>query len=420
MEVDASWKAVEEMPFSALSKLVLDSVSPAETLLTAGSLEYYDRAFDRITTKTDKPLSRFEHRPFHYTTTTDDPVIRRLAGTTDGTVFATGPILSLLMMAPRGVASWDVVVQRVGDKLFFDKRDGSLMDVLTVNETAHDPPRDEKSLLPGEEVINSAQALALESTLVNQNFSQSVLTRGKRHTYAEPNPFMGDDVTEEAPSVAYRYRKWVIAPGMTLVARCEVDGAAPPPTTATRADAKSDRAEGEPLTLAIKALNEAPEEPSTARLGPTGDWRSKLDNQRGAVLATELKNNSAKLARWTAGALLAGADQMKLGFVSRAHPRDATTHVILGTQVYKPREFAGQIGLSEVNMWGIFRQFVDVCYKHMPPGTKGLLMKDPNKPVVRLYLVPDGFDSESSEEEEVAKGADDEGNDENEDEDEDE
>lgn len=411
MNVDPSWKAVEEMPFSALSKLALDSVSSAETLLTAGSLEFYDRAYDRITTKTDKPLAHFEQRPFHYTTTTDDPIIRRLAGTTDGTVFATGPILSMLMMAPRGVASWDVVVQRVGDKLFFDKRDGSLMDVLSVNETAHDPPRDEKSLLPGEEVINSAQALALESTLVNQNFSQTVLTRGKRHTYGEANPFMGDDVTEEAPSVAYRYRKWTVAPGMTLVARCDVDGASMPPSTGTRANAKSERAEGEPLTLAIKALNEAPEEPSTARLGPTGDWRSKLDNQRGAVLATELKNNSSKLARWTAGALLAGADQMKLGFVARAHPRDATTHVVLGTQVYKPREFAGQIGLSEANMWGIFRQFVDVCYKHMKPGTKGLLMKDPNKPVVRLYLVPDGFDSESSEEEEEAPAAGDQGED---------
>lgn len=43
------------------------------------------------------------------------------------------------------------------------------------------------------------------------------------------------------------------------------------------------------------------------------DWRVKLDNQRGAVLATELKNNSCKLAKWTVGALLAGSDQLKFG-----------------------------------------------------------------------------------------------------------
>lgn len=43
------------------------------------------------------------------------------------------------------------------------------------------------------------------------------------------------------------------------------------------------------------------------------DWRTKLDLQKGAVLATELKNNSFKLAKWTAGALLAGSDQLKFG-----------------------------------------------------------------------------------------------------------
>ncbi len=63
------------------------------------------------------------------------------------------------------------------------------------------------------------------------------------------------------------------------------------------------------------------------------DWRSKIDNQRGAVLATELKNNANKLAKWTAAALMSGAEMIKLGYVSRAHPRDPFNHVILGTQV---------------------------------------------------------------------------------------
>lgn len=45
------------------------------------------------------------------------------------------------------------------------------------------------------------------------------------------------------------------------------------------------------------------------------DWRQKLDSQRGAVLATELKNNSYKLARWTCCAMLAGSEYLKLGYV---------------------------------------------------------------------------------------------------------
>jgi translation initiation factor 3 subunit D len=43
------------------------------------------------------------------------------------------------------------------------------------------------------------------------------------------------------------------------------------------------------------------------------DWRTKIDNQRGAVLASELKSNSYKLARWTVSAILAGSDQIKFG-----------------------------------------------------------------------------------------------------------
>lgn len=63
------------------------------------------------------------------------------------------------------------------------------------------------------------------------------------------------------------------------------------------------------------------------------DWRQKIENQRGAVLATELKNNANKLAKWTATALVAGVDTIKLGYVARAHPRDPRHHVILSTQV---------------------------------------------------------------------------------------
>jgi hypothetical protein len=44
------------------------------------------------------------------------------------------------------------------------------------------------------------------------------------------------------------------------------------------------------------------------------EWRQKLDTQRGAVLANELRNNACKLAKWTVQALLAGSDQIKFGY----------------------------------------------------------------------------------------------------------
>ncbi len=63
--------------------------------------------------------------------------------------------------------------------------------------------------------------------------------------------------------------------------------------------------------------------------------------------------------------------------MSRVHVRDSTKHVILGTQQFKPIEFANQINLNMDNAWGILRCVIDQCLK-MKDG-KYLIMKDPNK-----------------------------------------
>jgi len=44
---------------------------------------------------------------------------------TTGNVFATDTILATLMCATRSNNSWDIVVHKIGDKLFFDKRDNT-------------------------------------------------------------------------------------------------------------------------------------------------------------------------------------------------------------------------------------------------------------------------------------------------------
>lgn len=80
----------------------------------------------------------------------------------------TDVLLTSLMCAPRSVYSWDIVVTRAGDKLFFDKRDGSNLDYLTVAETAPE------SVLEEKDNINGVQQLSQEATGVNQAFSQQV------------------------------------------------------------------------------------------------------------------------------------------------------------------------------------------------------------------------------------------------------
>src|SRR6478735_6666079 len=63
-------------------------------------------------------------------------------------------------------------------------------------------------------------------------------------------------------------------------------------------------------------------------------------------------------------------------YISRANPRDAQRHVIVGVQSYKPTDFARQMNVSITNGWGIVRTIADLALKQ--PEGKYVLVKDPN------------------------------------------
>lgn len=88
--------------------------------------------------------------------------------------------------------------------------------------------------------------------------------------------------------------------------------------------------------------------------------------------------------------------------MSRANPRSNDKHVILGVVGWKPKDFANQMNLSLSNGWGIVRTIADMCLKR--EEGKYVLVKDPNKSILRLYEVPAGSfdeDEQGEAEEEV-------------------
>lgn len=293
VNIRPEWKIIEEMDFPRLGKLSFPGIGDGKDIYVCGTVEYYDKSYDRVNCKNEKRLQRI-NRIHHKVTTTDDPIIRKVSKT-DGNVYATDSIIATLMCATRSVTSWDIVVQRVGNKLFFDKRDNSEFDLLTVNETAAEPPFNDDT-----NSINNPRNLALEATYINHNFSQQILKQNDaKYSFENPNPFVSEDDDAEVASVGYRYRKWDLGDGVELVVRCEHDAA-------------TIGLNGETQFMNIKALNEW-----DSRVTGAIDWRQKLDIQRGAVLANELKNNSCKLAKWTVQALLAGSDHIKFGYVQQ-------------------------------------------------------------------------------------------------------
>lgn len=85
-------------------------------------------------------------------------------------------------------------------------------------------------------------------------------------------------------------------------------------------------------------------------------------------------------------------------YVARMDPKNNNRHVILGTQAYKPRDFATQMNLNLNNGWGIVKAVADMCLQ-LPEG-QYVLLKDPNRPILRIYAVSSDEDLEAEEDEE--------------------
>jgi translation initiation factor 3 subunit D len=273
------------------------------------------------------------------------------------------------------------VVTKISGKIIIDKRDGSHVDFLSVNETAQEPPNaDDK------DSMNSPIKLGQEASCINQNFSQMVLDGDvEPESMDQPNPF-DEDEDGSVASGAYRYRKFTM-PGNP---KSENEFEKQPIVMVVRTEVSCKMPGAKNSYAAVRCLNEYDPKPNYS-------WRLHLESQRGACLATELKNNAYKLGRWTAQAILAGCDTMKIGYVSRSHPTDPWSHTVLGTQTYVTDGFADQIGLSRNNMFGIIRNIVDLVMGW--DDGKYLLLKDPTKSVMRIYELPwDAFADEEGDE----------------------
>ncbi|KAH8429721.1 eukaryotic translation initiation factor 3 subunit D [Aspergillus melleus] len=400
VNVRPEWSMLEEVDFSRLSKLNLETPE-GEDLDSYGFLHYYDRSYDKAPVKNAERRLQSLDRAAYNVTTSQDPVIQELSDKNEATVFASSDILSMLMCATRSVYSWDLVIVHQGNKIYFDKRDGASLDLVTVNENAADAPLEVADSSNKQDAINTPSALAMEATFINHNFALQTVAESEdaKVTFNHPNPFYNAaEETEPLASKGYKYRRFDLSlerdeEPLNMIVRTEVDAVMKNPTPG-----------GEDQQLVVKALNEFDSKAQGS--GGALDWRSKLWSQRGAVVATEMKNNSCKLARWTTQAILAKADGMKLGFVSRANARSAAAHVILGVVNYKPRDLASQMNLNLGNGWGIVRTIVDRiraldAEEDSEKVKKYVLIKDPNRSVIRLYSVP----ATTFEEDEEAEAA---------------
>lgn len=377
LKVTTEWKQVQQFDFSGLNRMMYQEPEGEDIELNGspmwfGVLAPFDRSVERITARSARRLEKFVDRSFYYTTTFEDPIIRDLSQQGIGDVFITDTILSAIMTGSRSLYPWDVAIHKIGTKIFFDKRDEASLDFLTVHENAQELPARDGS------APNTPHNLSLEATMINQNFSQQVLEaeEEKFETFGE-NPFYdpGEEPSMKPATICYRYRQWRVG-DYTLVCRCEINAVT--------------EVKGERQYVVVKALNEWDSKSGN-------QWKKKLESLSGSILAEEIRYNGNKLARWTASSILAGANILKLGFVTRANMKEAHSHSILGIKSFNPTEFANQINLSMINAWGVVKMLIDMCMR-MEDG-KYILLKVAEESMLRLYKVPDYYEDDAEEEE---------------------
>jgi translation initiation factor 3 subunit D len=388
IQIDSAWEEVGELGIHELQHITAECTA-VDDLSYNGALEKYNPALNRITARQPITLQRTpDNKVFITATTSEDPVIQDFIENKQGNVYATDSILSILMSASRTINSFDIIIRKQDGRIIFDKRHGSRIDYLSVGENI--PEQNIHHATPtitDPAHINHPDNLSAEATFINQCFSQQILTRdGEKHEFSSPNPF-ADSVPEgsELASAAYRYRKFTLPGGNELIVRCtlnaytDVSGSTPLSSNQDQIQLEDGRKR---VFVISRALNEYDSKHSN-----TIDYRQKLEQQAGAVIASEIKNNLAKLTRWTAEAVVTGAEQVRIGFVSRLNPKSNLKHQLLMTKLYTPATFAQSLNVPVRQLWGTLNAILTLVNKQ-PDGTY-LLLRDANKPLLRLFKVPD-------------------------------
>ncbi|KAK1444284.1 eukaryotic translation initiation factor 3 subunit D [Babesia gibsoni] len=388
-----TWQLLEDIPFNQLLKLDLNaSQVVAADLMWRGKLGVYNKKMDNISVKAEMVVQNGNSQyDYYWTSTNDDDCImdylvemnrknEAKAAQGDHTgpetiiLGATDQIISVLMTAARSKYSWHLNVTKIGNQIILDKANGSIIDMVTVNETAPEPP------MPDAEIkINRPPALGYEAVKVNQRVRQQVLVPDKLSQEFELPPFVEEG--DNPSTMAYRYRTFTI-PGANHGTGWERS----PIHIVTRGEVHA-RLPGVPNGgyMYVCALNELPNKNQKS-------WRTQIETQKGALLANEMRNNTAKLQRFAASAILSGCDTLKLAFVCRRTPGDAENHVIIGVHTYTTENLATQMGLNMSNAWAVIRLICSLIMSR--PDGQYILVKDPLKPNIRFYSVPDEEDGE--------------------------
>lgn len=379
------WRLVKD--FNLLEELCKErhpKLREGATLTTVGTLHEINPKWE----KSHKivPLTPCNGKTRVDPRTCQDPIMQRYMNSGAGNIFITDTIAALIMTCWRSQYSWDVMIDKEGDRLVFDKRQKSNISIYTVDENAQGnaAPTHGEDRRPSKDQFGE---LARECTQANVAFSEQLISgRGKVACKERNIPFSTSDATKAKSRVAYLYRQFQYDEG-TVVCRCEVNG-----YQGTKND----------LVLTRCVLQYNPQS-SQAQ-----DWKKTIGTKYRTIMLGAIRQNRSMVARWTAQAILAGAKKVKLGFVARNRITSNTSHSLCTTRSFTDKEMANEVNGGNGrdmprNMWGMF--FAIVKTVRAEEDGRFILVKDPNQPRLRIYRIYDNeFDNEGEKDASESEG----------------
>ncbi|GAW80502.1 eukaryotic translation initiation factor 3 subunit 7 [Plasmodium gonderi] len=374
------WTVECEVMFNELPKKLIKLENlQMEDIYFRGRLLHYDKKFENINVKNPPSLVSVS-KDFNYQVckTKDDQSLMEILSDEDKKckvgdnmnnnilVVSTDQVLSCLMSAAQSKYSWHLLITKEGNKIIIDKDEDSIVDLLTVNENSIDSPTQDN-----ENKINSLQSLGFEAIKINQRFRKQIILKDDHAEKFDTPSFTAKNCLNS--DALYRYRKINIPPIVHGITKKKC-------TLITRGEIHSKLQGIANSYIYICALNEYD-------IKSHKNWRSQIENQKGALLANEIRNNTSKLQKFICQAFISGCEDIKLGFISRKNANDAENHHILSIQSHKTKDLSTQIGLKYENIWGIIRYIVDIISEK--PDGKYVILKDPLKALLRLYCTHD-------------------------------
>jgi len=341
--LDPAWSLVEELEMSRLETFSAEVPEGSDVKL-AGTLRATSESFaGRVLRR--EPLVRQPGVNHPFVPTRHDSAMLDLIAEDAGTVYATDAAVATLMTARHALRPWDLVFTVYGGStIVMDSRDGAaqaFLELETVHENSYRPPEAWDA-----EDINHAHQMSIEAARATRALREAVVD-GSSAAAALPGSGASIEAhPHEAPglkpeSVLYRYRRFPLGDD-TLVVRTAVHG-------------YEARASGPDKVFTAAALPER-----WARGAKSSEWRKLYATRPGDVLLAEIRDNRNKVGRFCASTLLAGADELKLGFVTRRGRDDPSGHEVVGMESVSPAKLLHQMSMSQENMWGVVRWAVDL------------------------------------------------------------